>query len=149
MVLFCPVPFFLWCVCMKFFAALNFLHYSSNLQNFLQRQILNTTFPPFIDTKFSISTIFSDISKRNSDQTIRTLSNSEGSKWGRWGWSHFSSWRSLITNPQCSYTYIIFIFMYKNARYRSQFWTDFHEIHKVGAGPPISKTYCFWKQSAQ
>ncbi len=25
--------------------------------------------------------------------------------------------------------------MYKNAPYRSQFWTDLHEIHTVGAGP--------------
>ncbi len=27
-----------------------------------------------------------------------------------------------------------YIFMYKNARYKSQFGTDFHEIHIVGAG---------------
>ncbi len=28
------------------------------------------------------------------------------------------------------------IYMYKNAQYRSQFWTDFHEIHMVSTGPP-------------
>ncbi len=26
--------------------------------------------------------------------------------------------------------------MYKNAQYRSQFWTDFHEIYMIGAGLP-------------
>ncbi len=30
----------------------------------------------------------------------------------------------------------------------SQFWTNSHEIHAVGAGPPMGKSYCFWKQSA-
>ncbi len=29
--------------------------------------------------------------------------------------------------------------MYKNARYRSQFWIDFHEIHMVGAGSLIGE----------
>ncbi len=38
--------------------------------------------------------------------------------------------------------------MYKNARYRSQFWTDFHEIHVVGAGSLMGQSYCFWKQPA-
>ncbi len=37
--------------------------------------------------------------------------------------------------------------MYKNARYRLQFWTDFHKIHMVGAGPLVGASYCFWKQS--
>ncbi len=35
------------------------------------------------------------------------------------------------------------IFMYKNIRYRLQLWTDFHDIHMVGAGPPIGEPYCF------
>ncbi len=38
---------------------------------------------------------------RNEITTILTPSTSEGGEWGRWGWSHFSFWRSLITNPQC------------------------------------------------
>ncbi len=33
--------------------------------------------------------------------------------------------------------------------YRSQFWSDFHKIHMVGAGPIMGEPYCFWKQSAQ
>ncbi len=37
------------------------------------------------------------------------------------------------------------IYMYKNARYRSHFWTYFHEIHMVGAGPLMDEPYCFWK----
>ncbi len=35
---------------------------------------------------------------RNEITTILTPSTSEG---GGWGWSCFSFWRSLITNPQC------------------------------------------------
>ncbi len=31
----------------------------------------------------------------------------------------------------------------------SQFWSDFHEIHMVGAGPLMGEPYCLWKQSAQ
>ncbi len=42
---------------------------------------------------------------RNEITTILTPSTSEGGEWGRWGWSRFSFWRSLITNPQ--YIYII------------------------------------------
>ncbi len=38
--------------------------------------------------------------------------------------------------------------MYKKLRYRSQFWTDFHEIHMVNAGLLIGEPYCFWKQCA-
>ncbi len=33
--------------------------------------------------------------------------------------------------------------MYKNARYRWQFWIDFYEIHMVGAGPPMSDSVVF------
>ncbi len=32
--------------------------------------------------------------------------------------------------------------MYKNARYRSQFLTDFHSIHMVGVGLLMRKPYC-------
>ncbi len=32
---------------------------------------------------------------------------------------------------------------------RSQFWTDFHEIDMVRAGPLMGEPYCFWKQSVQ
>ncbi len=39
--------------------------------------------------------------------------------------------------------------MYKKLRYRSQFGSDFHEIHTVGAGSFMGKPYGFWKQSAQ
>ncbi len=39
--------------------------------------------------------------------------------------------------------------VYKKLRYRSQFWSDFHEIHMVGAGPLMGEPNCFWKQSAQ
>ncbi len=35
--------------------------------------------------------------------------------------------------------------MYKKLRNRLQFWTNFHEINKLGAGSP----YCFLKQLAQ
>ncbi len=38
--------------------------------------------------------------------------------------------------------------MYKNAGYKSQFWTD-HEIYMVGAGPLTGELYGFWKPSAQ
>ncbi len=41
------------------------------------------------------------------------------------------------------------IFMYKNKRYRSQFWTDFHETHIVGAGPLMGEPNYFRKQSTQ
>ncbi len=33
--------------------------------------------------------------------TILTPSTSEGGECGRWGWSRFSFWRSLIMNQQC------------------------------------------------
>ncbi len=39
--------------------------------------------------------------------------------------------------------------MYKNIWYRGQFWTDFHEIRMLDAGPPTSEPNCCWKQSAQ
>ncbi len=39
--------------------------------------------------------------------------------------------------------------MYKNERYKSQFWINFQEIYMVGAGLPLGEVYCFWKQSAQ
>ncbi len=29
------------------------------------------------------------------------------------------------------------VYIYKKLRYRSQFWSDFHDIHMVGAGPLI------------
>ncbi len=32
---------------------------------------------------------------------------------------------------------------------RGKFWTDFHEIRMLDAGPPIGEPYCFCKQSAQ
>ncbi len=38
---------------------------------------------------------------RNKITAILTSSTSEEGEWGRWGWSRFSFWRSLITNPQC------------------------------------------------
>ncbi len=37
--------------------------------------------------------------------------------------------------------------MYKKLRYKSQFWTNFLEIHKVGAGLVMGEPYSFWKQS--
>ncbi len=41
------------------------------------------------------SAVFSDISERNNDYSgILDFG-------GKWGWSGFSFWRSLITNPQC------------------------------------------------
>ncbi len=43
--------------------------------------------------------LFSDISERTN--TILKPSTSEGGEWGRWGWSRFLFWRSLIMNPQC------------------------------------------------
>ncbi len=33
--------------------------------------------------------------------TILTPSTMEGGEWGRRGWSRFSFWKSLITNPEC------------------------------------------------
>ncbi len=39
--------------------------------------------------------------------------------------------------------------MYKNARYKSQFWTDFYEIYMVYAGPLMGEPHCFWKQPTQ
>ncbi len=46
---------------------------------------------------------------RNEITTILTPSTSEGSEWGRWRWSRFSFWRSLITNPQCRNFELIFM----------------------------------------
>ncbi len=43
----------------------------------------------------------------------------------------------------------IYLFMYKNGRYRLQFWLDFHEMHMIDAGPLIGEPYHFWKQSTQ
>ncbi len=43
---------------------------------------------------FFLKTIF-----RNEITTILTPSNSGGRELGRWGWSRFSFWRFLITNP--------------------------------------------------
>ncbi len=39
--------------------------------------------------------------------------------------------------------------MYKKLRHKSQFWTDFYEIHMVGLAPLMGEPYCFLKQSAQ
>ncbi len=70
----------------------------SNLEKFFRRKLLFTYFFPslkiFSDTNFLA--IF-----RNEITTLLTPSTSEGGKWGRWGWSRFSFWRFLITNPQC------------------------------------------------
>ncbi len=38
---------------------------------------------------------------RNEITPILTPSTSAGGEWGRWRWSRFSFWRSLIMNPQC------------------------------------------------
>ncbi len=46
---------------------------------------------------------FSDISERNKDY-FDTLDFRRGD-WGRWVWSRFSFWRSLITNPQCCWMF--------------------------------------------
>ncbi len=43
----------------------------------------------------------------------------------------------------------VYMYMYKKLRYRSQFWSDIHEIHLVGAGPLMGEPYSFWKQLAQ
>ncbi len=40
--------------------------------------------------------------------------------------------------------YIIF-YMYKKAWYRLHFRTNSHEIHIVGADPPMGEPCCFWK----
>ncbi len=50
---------------------------------------------------------------RNEIMTILTPSTSEGGEWGWCGWSLFSFWGSLITNPQCYFIYIyIYIYIY-------------------------------------
>ncbi len=47
------------------------------------------------ETSF-LAALFSDISERND------YSGTPDFRWaGRWRWSHFSFWRSLITNSQC------------------------------------------------
>ncbi len=35
------------------------------------------------------------------------------------------------------------MYMYKKLRCRSQFWSDFHEIHAVDAGPLMGEPYFF------
>ncbi len=78
--------------------------------------------------------VISDISERNNDYSD-TLDFRRG-------------WVVVVTffifevpdykSTMLIYSYIyVYIFMNKNARYRSQFWTDFHEIHVVGAGPLV------------
>ncbi len=47
----------------------------------------------------------------------------------------------------CKSAMLIYLCSYKSP-YRSQFRTDFQEIHMVGAGPHIGEPYCFWEQSA-
>ncbi len=39
--------------------------------------------------------------------------------------------------------------IYMKLRYKSQFWSHFHGIHMVSAGPLMGEPYCFWKQSVQ
>ncbi len=39
--------------------------------------------------------------------------------------------------------------MYKKYTVQVAFWTDFHEIHTVSAGPLMGEPYCFWKRLAQ
>ncbi len=70
-----------WCfICFRFLIFLFF----NNLPIYL------STYDPLL---------FSDISERNNDYSD-TL-DFRRSEWGRWGWSRFSFWRSLITNPPC------------------------------------------------
>ncbi len=50
----------------------------------------------------------------------------------------------LVTTIHFHVFMLIYIYN-KNLLYESQFWTNFHEIHKVDAWPHISEPYCFWK----
>ncbi len=47
----------------------------------------------------------------------------------------------------CMHYACMYIYVRINARYRSQFLTDFHEINMVGMRPHMGEHYCFWKQS--
>ncbi len=53
----------------------------------------------------------------------------------------------FLDNTQTKFN--VYLCVCKKLRCRSQLWTDFHEIHMVGASPLMGETYCFWKQSAQ
>ncbi len=73
---------------------------------------------------FSFLAIF-----RNEITTILTPSISKGGEWGARGGHVFrfgGPW-SQIRNVNI----LIYLYMYKKLRYKSQFWTDFHEIHTV------------------
>ncbi len=77
--------------------------FKNELLNILQRQHHLCRSSPFL-------AIF-----RNEITTILTPLTSERDEWGRWEWSRFSFWRTLITNPQMNYSkphkkcYLIFV----------------------------------------
>ncbi len=41
----------------------------------------------------------------------------------------------------------MYVCLYKNARYRSQFWTDFREVNMVDAVAPLGELYYFQKSA--
>ncbi len=43
-------------------------------------------------------------------------------------------------------THLVYLYMYKNAWYRSQFWTNLHEIYMVGGSLLMGEPCCFLKQ---
>ncbi len=88
---------------------------------------------------------FSEISERNNDYSD-TLDFKRGQVSGGCGVGHVFRFGSPFA--VLIYFYI-YIYIDKNARYRSQFWTDLHEIHMVDAGLLMGEPCCFWKQSAQ
>ncbi len=85
-------------------------------------------------------TIFSDTSERNNDYSD-TLDF-------RRGWmGEFKFFVLKVPDYESAMLIYLYIYMYKKLRYRSQFSSDFREIHMVGAGLLAGEPYCFWKQS--
>ncbi len=87
-----------------------------------------------------IGCIFSDISERNNDYSD-TLDF-------RRGWVGVVTF-FVLEVPDYASAMLIYFYIYKKIGYRSQLWSNFHEIHMVGAGSLMGEPYCFWKQSAQ
>ncbi len=76
--------------------------------------------------------LFNDISKRNND-----YSDTPTSEMGEAGMATFFTLEVPGHKFLMLITYFRIRILYKNARYRSQIQTDFHEIHMVGASSII------------
>ncbi len=127
------------------FLELVFPNFFSVFHNFLK--FFHHFFHFFHDFFFGFSRvkIFSDISERNNDYSD-TLDFRRG--WvGEVGLVTFFVLK--VPDYESAMLIYFYIYMYKKLRYRSQFWSDFHEIHMVGAGLLTGEPYRFWKQSAQ